>query len=106
MDNYNQEMPQKIPVEYLLKRSRQECGELKSYIQELQHYISKLESVIHEYKRTNKDLSKEIRKEELYKNIIEQNKKLRKQIKDNKEVRDRLIYEVTQLRLKYESTSV
>lgn len=38
--------PDKIPVEFLLKMSRQECGALKSYIQELEDKLKEKEAVI------------------------------------------------------------
>ena len=38
--------PEKIPVEFLLKMSRQECGALKSYIQELEDTIKEKDEII------------------------------------------------------------
>lgn len=38
--------PYKIPVEFLLKMSRQECGALKSYIQELEDKLKEKDAVI------------------------------------------------------------
>lgn len=100
------DVPMKIPVEYLLKRSRQECGELKSYVQELEHENSKLKKILQQFRSEDKEWSKEVRKEELYKQIQAENKKLRQSVRDHKNLKNRLIYELTQLRLKYESTSV
>ena len=100
------DVPMKIPVEYLLKRSRQECGELKSYVQELEHENSKLKKILQQFRSEDKEWSKEVKKEELYKQIQAENKKLRQSVRDHKNLKNRLIYELTQLRLKYESTSV
>ena len=38
--------PEKIPIEFLLKKSRQEVGELKSYIDELKYEIEKRDKEI------------------------------------------------------------
>lgn len=50
--------PSKIPVEFLLKMSRQECGALKSYIQELEDTIKKKDEVIVKQQKKIKELQK------------------------------------------------
>lgn len=51
-------MPCKIPIEFLLKASRQECGELKSYIQELEDSIKERDKLILNLQKKNKQLQK------------------------------------------------
>lgn len=99
------EEPMKIPVEYLLKRSRQEVGELTSYIQELEHELSKLRQKIAENKLVNKEVAREIKKEERYRELINRIKRLQKLSHDYKLAIDRLIYENHQLRKKIENES-
>ena len=50
--------PAKIPVEFLLKMSRQECGALKSYIQELEYTLKEKDKVIKKQEDKIKDLQK------------------------------------------------
>ena len=50
--------PDKIPVEFLLKMSRQECGALKSYIQELEDKLKEREEVIVKQQKKIKELQK------------------------------------------------
>ena len=102
------EEPMKIPVEYLLKRSRQEVGELTSYIHELEYkikeqkeHVRKLENIISSLKYKKKEYTLEVRKEELYKQIQETNMQLRKKHKQDKDTIANLIYQLTQLKKKY-----
>ena len=44
----------KIPVEFLLKMSRRECGELKSYVQELEDENKKLRSELKSLQKLRK----------------------------------------------------
>lgn len=55
---------QKIPIEFLLKMSRQECGALKSYIQELEDTIKEKDKMIDKQQNQIKQLRKSIRKGE------------------------------------------
>jgi len=50
--------PEKIPVEFLLKMSRQECGALKSYIQELEDTIKEKDEIILKQEKKIKKLQK------------------------------------------------
>lgn len=65
-------MSSKIPVEYLLKYSRQEVGQLKSYIQELEYKINKLNQELNNIKNSGKQAKVEARKEQLYNNLRSQ----------------------------------
>lgn len=48
----------KIPVEFLLKKSREECGALKSYIQELEDTIKKKDEIILKQQKKIKEVQK------------------------------------------------
>lgn len=48
----------KIPVEFLLKKSREECGALKSYIQELEDTIKKKDEIISKQQKKIKEVQK------------------------------------------------
>jgi septal ring factor EnvC (AmiA/AmiB activator) len=50
------ESPSKIPVIFLLKKSREECGALKSYIQELEDTIKEKDKQIAKLQKHNKKL--------------------------------------------------
>lgn len=51
-------MPEKIPIEFLLKYSRQEVGELKSYIDELKDTINQKNQEIQKLTNKVKSLQK------------------------------------------------
>ena len=51
-------MPEKIPIEFLLKYSRQEVGELKSEIDELKDVINQKNQEIQKLTKKVKDLQK------------------------------------------------
>lgn len=52
-------MPEKIPVIFLLKKSRQEVGELKSYIDELKYLLNKKDQEINKLKKKVKNLEEQ-----------------------------------------------
>ena len=59
----------KIPVEFLLKMSRQECGELKSYIQELEDENKKLRKEIKSLQSLRKFGSPQVQVDRVLENI-------------------------------------
>lgn len=74
------ETTSKIPVEFLLKMSRQECGELKSYIQELED--------------ENKKLRKEIKSLQNLKKLGSPNEQVSKTLKDINNVYNKIIHDL------------
>lgn len=50
--------PSKIPVEFLLKKSREECGALKSYIQELEDTLKEKDLLIAKQQKKIKEVQK------------------------------------------------
>lgn len=88
----------KLPAEVLLKSRNQEVGELKSYIQELEHDISTLKKE----KETKPQMTpeeqheacKEVKSEEMYRNIKQQNKRLRGMVNDLRKDKNDLLQKV------------
>jgi hypothetical protein len=79
---------EKIPDSALLKASRQEVGELTSYIHELEHEITLLKAKINESERLTSEDNKEFKKGRFYKDLqytIEEQKKLIKELKFEKD---------------------
>lgn len=74
----NQSYPEKIPDELIIKHLQQELGAKESYIQELEHTINKLNI------DQDRDIRKEIKTEEVFKNL---KKKLTKLEKENATLR-------------------
>lgn len=78
-------MTQKIPIEFLLKYSRQECGELKSEIDELKYIISKKDEEIlklNKKVKKYKDLTKVLNPNEQVNRSLSQILGVLKYIKD------------------------
>ena len=84
----------KLPTEVLLKRRNQEVGELKSYVQELEHDISILKKEKSQMTGEEREICKEVKSEEMYRNIKQQNKRLRGMVKDLRKDRDNLLQKV------------
>lgn len=88
----------KLPIEVLLKSRNQEVGKLKSYIQELEHDISLLKKE----KETKSQMTpeeqyeacKQVRSEEMYQNIKQQNKRLRGMVNDLRRDKNDLLQKV------------
>ena len=97
-------MSDKIPIEVLLKYSRQEVGELKSYIQELEEENKKLKHEIICSKNVNKAAKVEVRKEELYIELKNQLKSLQEKLRTLHKDKDRLIHELSKYKIKYGNT--
>lgn len=73
----------------LLKESQKQLGMAKSYIEELEDTIRKQQLLIQQLQKgENKDFRKEIKKEELYQQIQNENKALRKMNKELKAAYD------------------
>lgn len=88
--------PQKIPVEFLLKMSRRECGELKSYIQELEDsikgkdvQIEKLENKVKKLQKLNHKHSVQVQVDNLMMELLEQKDKMNNQLDSVKRSRRR-----------------
>lgn len=80
----------KIPDNVLLKYSRREVGELKSYIEELEYKLKRLED----------DNPEKFKGSETHKNLVAQVKNLELCTKKLMEANWKLTYELTQLKNK------
>jgi hypothetical protein len=69
----NPSYPEKIPDELIIKHLQQELGVKESYIQELEHTISKLNT------DQDREIRKEIKSEEIFKNLKQQLSKSKKE---------------------------
>ena len=69
-------------------------GELKSYVQELEHDISILKKEKSQMTGEEREICKEVKSEEMYRNIKQQNKRLRGMVKDLRKDRDNLLQKV------------
>lgn len=102
----NPEMPEKIPVECLLKLSRQEIGKLESYVAELEDKIEMLQQENQQLRSCEERLSvfeknqiaRKVYEDELNKRIATRNVNLARQNKELKSDISRLIDELVSLR--------
>lgn len=83
----------KIPIEVLFKYSRMEVGQLKSYIDELEDKVRRLNKQLNLLKSSKeaKSLLKQIKQEDAYKQLLSMNKALTKENKELKYERDLLM---------------
>lgn len=102
----NPEMPEKIPVECLLKLSRQEIGKLESYVAELEDKIEMLQQENQQLRSCEERLSvfeknqiaRKVYEDELNKRIATRNVNLARQNKELKSDISSLIDELVSLR--------
>lgn len=94
-------MCNKIPVEILLKYSRQEVGELKSYIQELEYNNNKLSQELKNIHNANKQAKVEARKEQLYNNLRSQVSALQSSNTEYRKKYKEIVCELVKYREKY-----
>lgn len=103
----------KLPSDVLLKHSQREVGELKAYVDELEHNIKELREQLqrqredfNKYKNQNSqkidisalhEAAHRVKSEEMYKGMKSQNKKLRNELKILRKSKNELLYKMVQV---------
>ena len=106
IDNYNLEQIKRIYTEdkvilsliRIIKDAKIDYGKNKSYIQELELEIIDLKDTISSNFDINREAKKEVKKEELYKNINNNLRSLEAAQKELKRYNAKILYELIQLK--------